>query len=156
MKKYLLLIFVLLLASCAGQQKPTELKMPDINIALDQMNKIITIEPALGMMDTFKFAGILQLNLNNLSDRPVIFSSDFGVKIFMKQDTNWISIKNTFGYSDSSNEVPPQKNYALGTVVDVAPLFPSTSASKTIRIVVLGHVQGTNQLVGAYIDIEVN
>ena len=157
MKKYLLTICVLLIVvACTGQQKSSGLKMAGIDIPLDQMNKEIRLEPTLGMIDTFKFAGVLELNLDNLSNNPVTLPPDFGVKIFMKQDATWIPIKNTFGYSNSANVLPPKKDYSWGDTVGVMPLMPSPPISTTIRIIVLGNIEGTGQAVGAYIDIDLN
>ena len=82
MKKSLLIICILLLTSCATQQTSLGSKMPGIELSLDQVNKEIKLEPTTGMIDTFKFAGALELDLENISDEPVEFPSDFGVKIF--------------------------------------------------------------------------
>jgi hypothetical protein len=120
------------------------------------MNKEIKLGPALGMMQTFKYIGVLELNLDNLSDNPITFSPNFGSMIFIQQNTNWNPIKNTFGYSDSGSVLPPKKDYSLGTIVDVMPLIPSHPMSTTIRIIVLGNIEGTGKAVGAYIDIDLN
>ena len=157
MKKYLLIICILLLTSCTRQQIPLGSKMPGIDLTLDQMNKEIKLEPTTGMMDTFEFDGVLELDLENISDQSIVFPSDFGVKIFMKQGVDWIPIKNRFEYSDSTMILPPQKDYSFGPIVDVLPLLPSPSTSgTTIRIVVIGNVQGTGKAVGAYIDIDLS
>ena len=154
MKKYLLAIGILLLVSCATQQGSPELKMTGVSIPINQMNNEIKLSTTLGMMETFKDTGVLELNLDNLSDNPITFSPDFGTKIFIQQGSNWTPIKNTFGYSDSGSVLPPKKDYALGTIVAVMPLLPSPSITSTIRIVVIGSLQGKD--VGAYLDIDLS
>jgi hypothetical protein len=119
------------------------------------MNKEVKLQPTLGMIDTFSFMGILDLDLKNTSDKTLVFPPDFGVRVFIKQGDHWMPVQNNFRYPESGYVIPPAANDSVGATVDVMPVIPALGKS-ALRIAVLGQEKETGDKVGAFYDVEVS
>ena len=154
MRKFLLysLLFSLLV-SCTSIPGTPASKMPNIDIPIEEMNKTLKVTPAPGMAETFQQTGLLQLELVNLSNYAIIFPPDFNIKLFLKSGDEWKTTSNLFQYADGNTEIRPKGEYPSDALVNLMPSLDSNQTSTMLRVVVLGKVEATNKVVGAYIDI---
>lgn len=153
MKKMIFLFLVLLLA-CTPQatQEPTLAPgVPD-----NELNTKIALKESLGMKDVYDAIGTIDLQLENLSDGPVLFPSDFNAEIYLQRDMKWEKVNNIFGYPTGDNVLPTKKEFPPGILVSVAPdLTQITARPIILRVIVTGTLQNSGKKVGAYIDVTI-
>jgi hypothetical protein len=131
-------------------------KMPGISIPTNQMNQEIQLIPDPGGGLTPKNNNYYDFQIKNLSDKAFTFSGDFGVKIFYQKAGEWIAVQNMTTYPDKEVVLPTTKIFPPGQIVPIFPLLPEMNQPETIRIVVVGHVENTTRLAGAYVDLVLN
>lgn len=153
MKKYILVILIVLLTGCSLQNLSRVDTLPGISIPINEMNKKILLHETLGMMDAYKVSGLLFLDLENLSNSPVSFPPDYGSKIFIKTEKGWQLLNNNFSYSNMPIILPTKEQHPPGLSVVVWPVLPETSGPIVLRIVIIGEAADSNEIVGAYLDI---
>ena len=102
----------------------------------------------------------IELSLENVSEKRVIFPSDYGVKVFTYvNESDWIEIENSAHYFPPGNpQVSPKGPDSPGVIgVPLCPELTDFELPIGIRVVVLGQteaVQGeASEQVGAYIDV---
>jgi hypothetical protein len=148
-KKTFLLILLLLLA-CT----PKLNSMPELS--QEELNSKIALKESLGLQDIYNAIGTIDLYLENLSDSPVSFPSNFNAEIYVQQDKNWKKVDNIYGYPTGDNVLPTAKEYPAGLVVPVKPdLSQITVRPIILRITVTGVLQNSGKKVGSYIDITI-
>ena len=129
-------------------------KLPGINISISEMNIAFRIDDPPAVKNSHKNDEILTLQAKNLSDIPIIFPGDLGLKIFRKQDKDWIRVDNLMHSPVGEITLATNNDFPPGVVVMVIPYIPTIQTPETIRIVLVGHKSDSpSDLVGAYIDI---
>jgi hypothetical protein len=153
MKKYIFVILIVLLTGCSLQNLSKVDTLPGVSIPINEMNKKILLHEAVGMMDAYKVSGLLFLDLENLSNNPISLPPDYGSKIFIKTEKGWQLLNNNFSYSNMPIVLPTKEQYPPGLSVVVWPVLPETDDPTVLRIVVIGEIADSNEIVGAYLDI---
>jgi hypothetical protein len=157
-KKLLLLLFISLYAFVVSCTKQSDSSFQGIDLPIDEMNKIFRIEDPPAAVNNYKNTEIQILQIKNLSDKPIIFPGDFGIKIFQKKDDSWIPVENLMQYPGRDNNILPiNSEFPAGLVVTVNPFIPNLQEPATIRIFLLGYIDSSsNKSVGSYIDMVVS
>lgn len=149
-----LLLMLMVTTSCSNIRIDKEEELPGIDVQLSEMNTKIGIEIYPGMPDVFHHEEDLTLLIKNHSPNTIVFPQDFGVKIFVRQGTEWQTIANNWGYPEGTNILPPDAVDPSGLLFFVYPDMSGTSNPAFVRIVVIGKVEGDGNKVGAFIDIQ--
>ena len=153
MKKIIVLVF-LALQACVLQATQESNLVPEIS--QDEFNTKIALRESLGMKDIYGAIGVVDLYLENLSDNPVLFPSDFNAEIYVQRDINWEKVDNTYGYPNGDKILPTTKEYPAGLVVPVKPdLNQITTRPLIMRIIVTGILSDSNKEVRAYLDVTI-
>lgn len=153
-----LVIFLFFTTSCSLMNSFSSERMPGVDIPIERMNTQARLY-APKEANQFKYGTPLGVVLENLTETPVVLPPDHGVKLFNKQDDKWIPIKNDFEYNSGEITVLPKDQMQYGGVlIDINPaISESQSLTTTLRIVVVGKLEGTsNQQVAAYTDVTLN
>lgn len=152
--RYLSFFIIIFCVSCSDNTKVTSFSMPGIEIPLKDMNNQIQFvnPPVLG--NSYKNNNLLFLDITNRSDKSIIFSGDYGVKIFILKDGDWVPVKNNFHYGNQEEILPVKTSYPFGLPITLLPFIPELKENVTIRVVVTGHIENSpDKMIGAYIDI---
>ena len=162
MRKTLLVLIIvvnlILLYGCrSGDIKTAEI-MPGIKIPLDQMNVELQLTAPLEA-NTFKIGDIIGLVIVNLTNNPIWFPQNYGVKIFEQKSGQWNPIENNFGYPEGDTLLLPKKQELFGgKIIDALPSL-SDDQPVVIRVFVIGKIQdksSSGKEVGAYLDVSLN
>ena len=90
------------------------------------------------------------------------FERDFGARLFILENDQWIEIPNSMGYDYLESDIFVYMPYAdnpfnLGAPV-VVPKLPDTKQTSTVRIILVGSIyrdgQVTNEKVASYVDVD--
>lgn len=154
-KKIIYVVMLILLTSCSLQRNKKEDYLPGVEIPISEMNTTIILDPSLGMEDVFKSTGLLSLEVKNISDTPIRFSSNFGTVVFLLENNIWIQVQNSFGYPEGDIFLPSQKDYSSGILIHLLPELPEVKKPYLIRVIAIGVTDKQLKKVGAYIDIRI-
>lgn len=149
----LIMLCMVALVACTSEITDLSSPMPGIELPIEQMNRTIRLTPALGMTDIFEQTGLIQLELHNLSEEPIVFPADLGISIFIYQNSQWRVVENAFQYGSGDIRLSIKSEYPSEIIVDLMPIVADGNKSTILRIVVIGKIEETNELVGSYIDI---
>lgn len=154
----LFVLFALMLATACVLQPELE-NMPEVGIPPENLNTKVRVIAPRGL-NTYKINAPIQLVIYVMGDEAIIFSPDFGVKIFLYKDGEWTEVVETvpITYLHGDTILPPsQGNSFLSGSARAFPLFPGADHPVLLRIFVLGHVYrdatATDEKVGAYVDV---
>lgn len=150
----LIILFIMLaLISCGANDQQPSNDMPDIDVKTENWNTSIRLVDDPMLSNSFKNGKTFTLGVENLSDTPIIFPNDFGIKLITRDGQSWTNISNNFYYS-GQELLPTKSSWPLGLVVSALPYIPNLSSSINIRIVIIGHAENNDkELLGAYLDV---
>lgn len=159
--RLLTIALVCLAVSCATPQKTVMVTIaPDVAFPKDETNTRLKLTTIPGLTEE-RPGGLIYLDVINLSHTPVGFAADFGVKVFVRQQSEWVRIPNNFNYGTVTYLIPPAETDPVGD--EVMSIYPAPGVFKPpaeIRVVVVGDVYENNAptgtLTAAYLDIVVN
>jgi hypothetical protein len=166
----ILLLFLVFLISCSkdsdtnsntgSESAPTpiisEKEASFVKVFSEEMNTKIKFLPP---QKIFKIGECPYLGLENLSDKKIIFPSDFGLKIMTYTDNEWRYIKNTAEYVPPGNrQVSPKEPDIPGIIaISLCPDLPDFQTPIELRVVITGETESANNTVGssvgAFVDI---
>jgi hypothetical protein len=149
----LLLIFS---AACKDQSLPAE--GPDIGIPAEEMNTKVQLSVPDGW-NTFKIGDIVGIAVKVSSNDQVAFAQDYGARMFLYRNEEWVEIPNIMHYPEGHIILSPAGNdpFKEGEA-GVDPILPDEKQPATIRIYLVGHIyrdgQITPEVTASYIDVE--
>lgn len=160
--KLLITIFLLwLMVSCKQQETPVQLDMPEVGISSDIMNtRVLLTTPS--SVNTFQVNDGIYVYVNNISTDQVIFKYDFGNRIFIYKDNEWIEVKditeNPEGYEILS---PSGGNAFKFGSISVMPIIQNIKNEPIlVRIILIGNIYKdgtiTDEIVASYIDVNLH
>lgn len=95
--------------------------------------------------------------VQNLSDKRIVFSGDYGVMLFRKQSNTWENVQNQLNYPKKEVLLPLAEEFPPGVGFFVIPDIADLNEKIILRVVVIGHFENKpNRSVGAYADIILN
>lgn len=148
--KIIILITVVFLCSCMkSQDRPHPEDIPAVNLNRD----IQIIVPQA--WNTFKLGDVIDLQIVNISNKTLVFDKNFGSRIFLVEDGQWVEVKNTLASIGEDNILmKPPTNNQNGTNGYSVKLDASEKTGKTeVRIYIFGKSSDTEEIVGAYTDL---
>jgi hypothetical protein len=155
-----LFLILVCLAAVGCTKHPSLPDMPDIGISQGEINTRVLLAAPAGL-NTYKIGEIVSLTVEVVSDDRILFPHDYGAKIFVLEDNQWVEVPNLMEYPDGHITLSPTSGDPLrkGTA-GVVPLFPDSNNKQTIRIILIGNIYSNGQLTddqtAAYIDLEMN
>jgi len=135
-------------------------EMPDVSVPSEELNKEFQLSVPVAL-NTFKIGGEVFLEVKVISTNQVAFERDFGARLFILENDQWIEIPNSMGYDYLESDRFVYMPYAddpfnLGATV-VVPKLPDTKQATRVRIILVGSIyrdgQATNEKVASYIDV---
>jgi hypothetical protein len=151
----LLAIIMLMLASCAGRTNAASKPLPGIDISADRVNTYIKLFDAPELQNSHKNGELLSFQIINLSSETIVFSENYGIKLFTNKDGNWVEISNNSYNAGDTFYLPTRDSYPLGDLIDTAPYVVDLASPTTVRVIIVGHRENDNEQVGAYIDVTI-
>jgi hypothetical protein len=146
-------MLIVLLSSCAQNNYKNSL-MPGINIPAENMNSIIKLTNPDSLLNSYKNEQRLSLYITNTSDQTIIFSGDFGVKVFAWIKGNWVTISNEMEYPDTAAYLLPEDVFPPGMVFSVIPRIENMNTKTHLRVVIVGKSSNDpSQKYGSFIDL---
>lgn len=171
MKQHLYLLFFylmlsIILAGCTSV-RPNVPKELDISfqkiISIEDMNGSIRIRQT--SLETAKYGSNITVSIENLSNQPIFFPLNFGIRLFIIRDNEWIEIqdKNQYYGEGTLLHSKNHEDYSGKVTTWIRPVLPpelkSDGNHDILRILVIGETQGggieQGVLVGAYYDVDV-
>jgi hypothetical protein len=150
----LLVTFLFLISSCSTKNDRNSNDLPGITISVEEMNTAFVIEDDPITANSHENNKRLSLVIRNLSDKTIVFPSDYGLRIFEFQDQMWNIVQNRMGYAESEKVLLPYDVFPPGLTAVAYPNIPGLLEPARIRIVMVGHYENSDsEVVGAYIDI---
>ena len=154
---YILLLF---LTSCmfkSNSDTSSQISMPDIDVPLSKNGEFIELIAPIGW-NSFVITEPVALEVTNVSDNVIFFPPDFGVRLFVFQNHQWIEFKNAIGYTlrDPILLKPNKDHNPLETeTLFVYPELENYNHDITLRIIVIGKLTSTDNgtPITSFIDI---
>jgi hypothetical protein len=151
-----ILWIMLMIGSCTSDNQSPLLVAPGIDVKEKNWNTAFRLRDDPAFANTHKNGETLFLRVENLSKETIIFPDDFGVKLFITDDQEWIGVQNNVYYT-GPNYLPVKSEYPLGLVINVLPYVPNLASPRSIRVIVVGYAQDNNkEILGAYLDVPLN
>lgn len=134
--------------------------MPDIGIPQAEINTRIKLLAPDGW-NTFEQGDDMSLVVDIYSDDQIQFTYDFGARMFMLEDQEWVEVQNSVRYPSGSFVLSPSEGNLQKTgAVVLDPVIPQTDHSVLLRVFVIGNIysndQVTDEKTATYIDLELN
>lgn len=158
--KYHLVIALLFTLTLSCTKSPrTDKSMPDVGIPSTEFNKKIQLTVP-ETINTFKTKESINVVIKVISSDQIRFKSDYGVRLFVYEDTKWEEIGNDENYPAGNIILSSADNDAFKNGATVIwPHLPDTTKPVTIRIILIGNVyrggKMTNEVTAGYIDVNV-
>jgi hypothetical protein len=117
----------------------------NLDIPSKEINtRILLAEPA--GLSSLKIGDILNIMLKNISKDTIMFTPDYGIRVFEKQTGNWAEIKNDVGNPNVNLFLPPKGGTDPGlTIIYLNPALRETRVPVDIYVVVIGTVYNNGQ-----------
>jgi hypothetical protein len=138
---------------------PSNIPTPNIGIAVQNGKYLEVIAP--NGWNSFKTDDSISLEIRNISKSQITAAPDFGARIFVLADNEWIEVENKIVYKNAPFTLEPTENYdpmkTAATIVRPE-LFDYSITSK-IRIFIVGTLIENGKepkKVASYIDLTVS
>lgn len=151
---HFMMVFLLVLPSCSNMSNDEKGRLPGIDVPISKLNTAIEIEIYPGMTGSFHQDEDLVLLIKNRSAKTIIFPDNFGIKIFVQEGDGWFPITNNWGYPTGTNVLPIDSLDPSGLAFFVYPDMSGIDSPKSVRVVVIGHIEDDGSKVGAFIDVQ--
>jgi hypothetical protein len=132
-----------------SQDRPHPESIPIINLNQD----IQIIVPQA--WNTFKLGDTIRLQIVNVSNKTLAFDKNFGSRIFLVEDGQWVEVKNTLiSIGEDNILIKPPINNINDTRGYSVKLDTNEKKGRTeVRIYVFGKPSDAEKMIGAYIDV---
>lgn len=150
------LIIMFSLVSCGTADKNALNDMPEIGVRAKDWNTSFKLVEDPVISNSHQNGQDLTLRVENLSDTPIVFQENFGLRVMTKDASGWRDIQNN-SYNSGEQYLPTKASYPLGLLVSVLPYVPNLASHLDIRIIIIGHAEDNDkELLGAYLDVTIN
>jgi hypothetical protein len=151
-----------MLSSCGSTNDaavPFTIPMSEIGADL-QENKYLQIIAPEGW-NSFKTGESISLMARNVSENQIAFAPDFGARIFIRTDKEWVEVGNKITYKNDPSTLDPSDDWYVDKTISpiVDPVLPDNSVPCDIRIFIIGDLMENGKMskkVGSYIDLRLN
>jgi hypothetical protein len=151
----LLISFALLLTAC--KSPPPASDMPELGIPEEEFNTKVRLSAPAGW-NTFKTDDVIGLAVEVISEEPVVFPHDYGARIFLWNNAEWLEINDEMIHPEGEIIITSANNDPLNLgAASVYPVLPDPDKPAWVRIILIGNVyrnnEATDERVAAYIDV---
>ena len=155
---YIIILILLAIVSCS--------KMNNSNIdddfkqfiSYEDVNSKIKFTMPDGLGNEYKIGGFVSLWLTNHTNNLIIFPPEYGLKLFIYNNGEWIQVENNMIYHphEERHLLPKDQNGFLK--INCVPIIRNHSEPVLLRVLVVGSVQdkisGDSERVAAYYDVK--
>jgi len=148
--KTIILMTIIFLCSCTkSQDRPHPEGISAVNLNQD----IQIIVPQA--WNTFKLDDTVSLQIVNVSNKTLVFDKNFGSRIFLIENGQWIEVKDKLiSIGEDSILMKPAVNNTNETRgFSVQPDVSGKTSKTEVRIYIFGKSSDTEEIVGAYTDV---
>jgi hypothetical protein len=101
--------------------------LPGIPIPLAKMNQDIQLVSNPGGGDLLKNDNMYSIQIKNLSENPIVFQNDYGVKLYVNKGEEWKEVENKMESSAGEVILPLAKKWPSGIIFAILPYIPNLS-----------------------------
>ena len=150
-----LVFYLVILMGCSNSTSTSN--MPEVGIPLEEMNRYIEII-APSAWNSFRTNHVVGLVVRVTGKESIAFTFDYGTRLFILQNDDWVEVRNITTYPEGHMIIPPWENNPRNEGgVDMRPDLPNPDKPVLLRIVLIGNIYRDNQVtdekVGGYIDV---
>jgi hypothetical protein len=148
-------IVIVVASSCGAVTNSTVPSISTPDIGFDVQNETYLKIFAPDGWNSFKTDDSITLDIQNISNMQITADPDFGARIFVLTDDEWIEVKNKTVYKNKPFTIDPLK---LGALI-VRPELPDYSITTKVRVFVVGTLIENgkeSKEVASYIDLTLN
>jgi hypothetical protein len=147
-----------LIVACENKSLVPPTDLPDIGIPPDEYSKDFKLSAPEGW-NTFKVGDAVGLAVEVVSSDQIAFAQDFGARLFIYENNQWVEVANFMNYPEGYLILSPAKNDPLKFgAAFVDPLLPDSNRAVTLRTVLVGNIYRdgkiTDEIAAAYIDVD--
>ena len=131
---------------------------PIDSVSLDELNQEIILE-APAEWNSFRVGEAITLSIINISSDPILFDANFGRRIFVYDNKQWVEKEDQISnfHNDELVLTPNNSDQTNIYSTSIFPVLDDVTKKTTMRIFILGNllINGEKQenITGAYIDI---
>lgn len=155
-KKILTSLFVIvacLNGGCVGVGITSDNKIDPATPTISTSSDVVLVEYP-GEQKPYKNGTMINLLIKNLGDDTIVFSSDYGLKVWSKDGQDWKSVENNVHYPEREWLLKPGNENPLGLPLLSSPYIPDLKSTIIIRVEVNGYsISSPDRLVNASIEI---
>lgn len=156
-----ILIFLAMMTSCSIHSIPDN-EMPELGFPVEEANRDLELYSFTGYDNSYKNSDILTLLIKVKSDYPIHFPMDYGTRIFIYKEEQWLEIQNNMVYPTveqygGENILPPSEDNILKEdLYAAAPYYSDLEKATPARLIVVGNIieneKTTDELSVGYFD----
>jgi len=161
-KRILVSIVIIVLSSCRStNDSAVQFNIPMSEIGADiQKHKYMQIIAPEGW-NSFRTGESISLLVRNSSENQITLAPDFGTRMFIRTDKEWVEIENKITYKNDPSTLDPSDDWYADKTVSpiVGRVLPDYSVQYDIRIFVNGDLMENGKAskkVGSYIDLRLD
>lgn len=149
---------VLIISGCVNKL-PDEI--PDIGVSADEINTRVDLLGPFIDNNTVKNHDLVDITVRVVTQDKIVFSKDYGARIFTYEQDKWVEIKNDMIFSESIPDqvilpLPEGNLFPFGNAA-VSPYIENLKRSIPIRIILVGNLVSegkvTEEKTAGYIDL---
>lgn len=164
-RQLLILIILAMLSSCSVHPIPDN-EMPELDFLVEEANRDLELYSSTGYGNSYKNSEILTLLIKVKSDYPIHFPMDYGTRIFIYKEEQWIEIQNNMVYPTveqygGENILPPSEDNILKEgFFQAVPYYTDLEKALPVRLIIVGNIiengRITDELSVGYFDFVLN
>lgn len=152
--RLLILLITILASSCSSPPANSDDWLPNMEVPEKDFNTVVEIENFSDPPRYYKSGDMLAFVVRNRTSDNIVFENDFNVKIFKRINGGWEPVENKIIYPEGDEILRDEKTYHSVLTLFVVPIMEGITEETTVRIAIIGEVEGKSEKVGAYIDVQ--
>ena len=149
-KSIAIILIIIFICGCTKAQDrphPEDISATNLNQAIQ-----IVLPQA---WNTFKVGDHISIQIVNISKRTLAFDKDFGSRIFIVENDQWVEVNNKLLSLGEENILikPPTNNKNETRGFSFSPDLGEETSRTELRVYIFGKFSGTEEVVGAYTDV---
>jgi hypothetical protein len=108
--------------------------------------------------NNYKSGDAITLLIEVIGKNQVIFPNDYGARVFIPSNHEWVEVKNSMRYPDNKYLLSFSNDRTKHGSTSVLPVLPDLNKSTTVRIFIIGNIyrdgKVTEERTAGFIDVD--